>query len=66
MCTLRTVSISDNELTIHNGILDLRPEDLVMADCGFDFEDIEEDLILCGVHVNIPPILRGKTQLMEE
>ena len=63
MCTLRTVSISDNELTTHSKILDLRPEDLVMTDCGFDIEDIEEDLILCG---NIPPFLRGKTQLMEK
>ena len=62
---MRRVTISDKELTtIHSGILDLlEPGDLVMADCGFDIEDIEEDLILFG---NIPPFLRGKTQLMEK
>ena len=31
-----------------------------MADRGFD---IEEDLIPLGVRLNIPPFLRGKTQL---
>ena len=33
-----------------------------MADCGFDIED---DLILKGVHLNIPPFLRGKQQFSE-
>lgn len=27
--------------------------------------NIEEDLILCGVQLNIPPFMRGKTQLTE-
>jgi hypothetical protein len=34
-----------------------------MADRGFD---IEEDLILCGVKLNITPFLRGKGQLSEK
>ena len=34
-----------------------------MADRGFD---IEEDIILRGVHLNIPPYLQGKTQLSEK
>ena len=34
-----------------------------MVDCGFD---IEEDSIPLGVRLNIPPFLRGKTQLNEK
>ena len=34
-----------------------------MADCGID---IEEDFALHGVRLNIPPFLRGKTQLSEK
>ena len=34
-----------------------------MADRGFDIED---DLILLGVHLNIPPFLRGKQQLSQQ
>ena len=34
-----------------------------MADRGFDIED---DLILQGVRLNIPPFLRGKQQLDED
>ena len=57
-------SISDKELTHKCGILDLvEPGDSVMADRGFD---IEEDLILRGVHLNIPPFLRGKQQFSQE
>ena len=57
-------SISDKELTRRCGILDLlEPGDSVMADRGFD---IEEDLALRGVRLNIPPFLRGKTQLSEK
>ena len=57
-------SISDKELTRKCGILDLlEPGDSVMADRGFD---IEEDLILRGVHLNIPPFLRGKQQFSQE
>lgn len=57
-------SISDKQLTRRCGIIDLlEPGDSVMADCGFD---IEEDLILKGVHLNIPPFLRGKQQFSEK
>ena len=53
-------SISDKQLTLKSGILDLlEPGDSVMADKGFD---IEEHLIPLGVKLNIPPFLRGKTQ----
>ena len=34
-----------------------------MADRGFDIED---DLIVKGEHLNIPPFLRGKQQLKEK
>ena len=57
-------STSDKELTRRSGILDLlEPGDSVMADRGFD---IEEDLVLLGVKLNIPPFLRGKLQLSEK
>ena len=53
--------ISDKELTRRCGILDMLDKgDIIMADRGFD---IEEDLILKGVRLNIPPFLRGKQQL---
>ena len=55
--------ISDKELTRKSGILDLLEEgDSVMADRGFE---IEEDMMLIGVRLNIPPFLRGKKQLSE-
>ena len=55
--------ISDKELTRRCGILDLlEAGDSVMADRGFD---INEDLILRGVGLNIPPFMRGKGQLSE-
>ena len=54
-------SISDKKLTRESGILDLlEPADSVMADRGFN---IEEDLILRGIKLNIPPFMFGKTQL---
>ena len=57
-------SISDKELTRGCGILELLEEgDSVMVDRGFDIED---DLVLLGVHLNIPPFLRGKQQLSQE
>ncbi len=57
-------SISDKELTRKSGLLDLLDAgDSVMADRGFDIED---DLILQGVHLNIPPFMRGKAQLDED
>lgn len=56
-------SISDKELTRRSDLLQLlEPGDSVMADRGFD---IEEDLIIRGVHLNIPPFLRQKKQLDE-
>jgi len=56
-------SISDKELTRCSGILGkLEPGDSVMADRGFD---IQEDLALLGVGLNIPPFLKGKSQLSE-
>ena len=57
-------SISDKALTRQIGMLDLLEEgDSVMADRGFD---IEEDLLLRGVHLNMPPFLRNKSQLSEK
>ena len=54
-------SISDKELTRQSGLLDLLDrDDSIMADRGFD---ILEDLAPRGVRLNIPPFLRGKTQL---
>lgn len=56
-------SISDKSLTRKSGVLKLlEPGDSVMADRGFD---IEEDLMLVGARLNMPPFLRGKTQLSE-
>ena len=55
-------NISDKELTRQSGLMDkLQPGDSVMADRGFD---IMEDLALLGVKLNIPPFLRGKSQLV--
>ena len=57
-------SISDKELTRQSGILDLLDcGDSVMADRGFDVGD---DLILRGVHLNIPPFLKDKKQFEEK
>ena len=50
-------SISDRELTVKSGLLDLlEPEDSVMADKGFTIADL---LAAQGVSLNIPPM---KTQ----
>ena len=52
--------MSDKELTRQSGVLDLLENgDSAMCDRGFDIED----LILRGVHLNIPPFMRGKSQL---
>ena len=56
-------SISVKELTRCSGILDLLEKgDSVMADRGFDIQD---ELTLQGVRLNIPPFLKGKSQLSE-
>ena len=57
-------SISDKELMRNSEILDLlEPGDSVMADQGFDIQD---NLALLGVKLNIPPFLKGKSQLTEK
>ena len=57
-------SISDKQLTIRSGLLDLLERgDSVMAYRGFD---IEKDLIVRGVRLNIQPFLRGKKQFEED
>ena len=54
-------TISDKELTRESGLLDLlEVGDHVMADRGFEIED---DLHARGMKLNIPPFLRGKSQL---
>ena len=61
--TVYAGSTSDKELTRCSGILDLLEQgDSVMADRGFDIQD---DLTLRGVRLNIPPFLKGKSQLTE-
>ena len=54
-------TISDERLTQMSGILDLLEQgDSVMADKGFDIQDDSTPL---GVTLNMPPFLKGKTQL---
>ncbi|XP_031553526.1 uncharacterized protein LOC116290599 [Actinia tenebrosa] len=57
---LYTVAISDKEITRCCGILDLlEMGDSVMADKGFDVEDL---LFEKGVELNIPPFLESQAQ----
>ena len=57
-------SISDQMLTKRSGLLELLEKgDSVMADRGFNIQD---DLTPLGVKVNIPPFLKGKSQLEPE
>ena len=52
------------KLTRQSGILDLfECGDSVMADRGFDIED---DLVLRGINLTIPPFLRNKKQFSEK
>ena len=54
-------SISDKELTRQSDILSLLERgDAVMADQGFDIQD---NLTPLGVKLNMPPYLKGKSQL---
>lgn len=54
-------SICDQMLTKKSGLLELLEKgDSVMADRGFNIQD---DLTPLRVKVNIPPFLKGKTQL---
>ncbi|XP_065067591.1 uncharacterized protein LOC135693131 [Rhopilema esculentum] len=58
--SLYTGSISDKEITRCSGILELlEPGDAVMADKGFDVEDLLKEK---GVVLNIPPFLQKQTQ----
>ena len=53
-------SISDKQLTRRSGLPDLlEPGASIMADRGFDIED---DLVVRGVQLNIPPFLRDKRE----
>ena len=58
-------SISDKPLTRKSGVLALSEEgdSVMMADREFDIED---NLLLRGVHLNIPPFLHSKSQLSEK
>ena len=61
---LYTGSISDREIVIRSGFLDLpfQQGDSVMADKGFTIEDI----LPLGVSLNIPPFLGEATQMSGE
>ena len=57
--SLYTGSISDKEITRCSGILDLlEPNDSVMADKGFDIEDLSRSK---QVSLNLPPFLKSQT-----
>ena len=51
-------SISDKAIVQESGLLNhLTPGDLVLADKGF----LIQDIVPCGVSVNIPPFLKNGT-----
>lgn len=56
--------ISDREIVIRSGFLDLpfQDKDAVMADKGFTIED----LLPLGIQLNLPPFLGGATQMSAE
>lgn len=62
---LYTGSISDKEITVRSGFLKLPFEkgDSVMADKGFDIEDLLEPL---GVKLNLPPFLHMQDQMSSD
>ena len=61
---LYTGSISDKEITSSSGVLDLlEPHDSVMADKGFNIEDM---LLKRQVLLNIPPFRRGQGQIPDQ
>ena len=54
-------SVSDRSLTEESGLLELLEKgDSVMADKGFDIQDL---LALLGVKLNIPPMRQGNRQM---
>ena len=60
LSSLFPVSILDKELNRQCGILNLlEPRDSLMADHGFN---IKKDLLLKGVHLNVPLVLYGKVE----
>ena len=58
---LYTGSISDSEIVVRSGLLDLpfQDKDSVMADKGFTIQD----LLPLGVSLNIPPFLGSSSQM---
>jgi hypothetical protein len=60
---LYTGSISDREITIRSGVLDLPYDkgDCIMADKGFTIGDLVEAK---GLKLNLPPFLRDKGALI--
>lgn len=61
---LYTGSISDREIVVRSGLLDLPLEenDSIMADKGFKIQD----LLPLGVSLNIPPFLGSSSQMPAE
>jgi hypothetical protein len=56
-------STSDNAIVQHSKMLDcFVPGDLILADKGFTIHS----LLPSGVHLNIPPFLRGKAQFSQQ
>ena len=61
ICQLYTGSISDREIVVRSGLLDLpyQDGDSVMADKGFTIQD----LLPLGISLNIPPFLGSSNQM---